>query len=55
MKWFNKTSSKDEIYSRNFCKKFSSLPEVKLKEYIFIGTDISKLISDAEFYNAQYD
>lgn len=53
MKWFTKTSSKDKIYSMHFCKKFSSLPEVKLKEYIFIGTDISKLISDAEFVNTQ--
>ena len=54
MKQFVKALSKDGA-CLSCCAKFPSLSEAKLKEGIFIGPDIMKLISDLEFDNTMND
>lgn len=55
MKQFVKALSNDGACFKWLCQKFPSLSEAKLKEGIFTGPDIRKLISDTEFDNTMND
>ena len=55
MKQFVKALSNDGACFKLLCQKFPSLSEAKLKEGIFTGPDIRKLISDTEFDNTMND
>jgi hypothetical protein len=46
MKQFVKALQRDGHCSKHPCSKFSGLSEAKLKEVIFVGPDIRKLISN---------
>lgn len=49
MKQFVKAIPKDGDCFKYLCKKFPGLSEAKLKEGIFVGPDIRKLMKDKEF------
>lgn len=52
MKQFVKVLAKNESSAFAYiCKRFPSLTEAKLKESIFVGPKICKLMQDAEFLN----
>lgn len=52
MKQFVKALSKTEPCFQYLCQKFPGLSEAKLKEGIFVGPDIRKLMQDPNFENA---
>ena len=49
MKQFVKALPKDGNCFKYLCKKFSTLSDAKLKEGVFVGPDIRKLLKDTEF------
>ena len=49
MKQFVKAIPKHGDCFKYLCKKFPGLSEAKLKEAIFVGPDIHKLMKDKEF------
>jgi hypothetical protein len=46
MKQFVKALPKEGEYFKYLCKKFPGLSDAKLKDGIFVGPDIRKLLSD---------
>ena len=53
MKQYVKTIPKDGDSFKYLFKKFPGLSEAKLKERIFVGPDIRKLMKDKEFETAK--
>jgi hypothetical protein len=49
MKQFVKALSKTGNFFKYLCKKFPNLSEVKLKEGLFVGRDVRKLMFDEDF------
>ncbi|GBM89178.1 hypothetical protein AVEN_261177-1 [Araneus ventricosus] len=49
MKLFVKSLAKDEECFKYICSKFPELSETKLKEGIFVGIDVLKLLFDVSF------
>ncbi|GBO10313.1 hypothetical protein AVEN_154387-1 [Araneus ventricosus] len=49
MKQFVKASSKESECLKYLCEQFSGLSEVKLKEGVFVGPDIRKMMKDENY------
>uniref|UniRef100_A0A1B6BZC3 Uncharacterized protein n=1 Tax=Clastoptera arizonana TaxID=38151 RepID=A0A1B6BZC3_9HEMI len=51
MKQFTKALPKDGSCFKYLCRKFPNLSEAKLKEGVFVGPDIQKMMFDINFEN----
>jgi hypothetical protein len=54
MKWFVKALNEEGECFKYICQKFTALREPTLKEVIFTGPDIRKLLSDATFEGTMF-